>query len=174
MGDAEFVVARILGDEVRAERYECEVRSWHTAPVPEEGRGEELRQINADLVVWCAGDEGARRAALALCERAGEKARGFLEVTGWADAPLAELLRSVRPTWEAAEAGPGRADSGDVDGSGLRSAEEASAQESAEPPAAAAAAAGPRSEGEQAGGDGDMVRRLSLVLAARAKRRDAA
>ncbi len=171
MGDAEFVVARILGDEVRAERYECEVRSWHTAPMPEEGRGEELRQINADLVVWCAGDEGARRAARALCERAGEKARGFLEVTGWADAPLAELLRSVRPVREAAEAGPGKAASGDVDGSELRSAEETSAQENAE---SAAVAAGPRSEGERAGGDGDMVRRLSLVLAARAKRRDAA
>jgi hypothetical protein len=171
MGDAEFVVARILGDEVRAERYECEVRSWHTAPVPEEGRGKGLREIAADLVVWCAGDEGARRAGRALCERAGEKAPGFLEVTGWADAPLAELLRSVRPAGEAAEAGPGRADSGEVEVSELRSAEEASAQESAE---RAAAAAEPRSEGERGGGDGDMVRRLSLVLAARAKRRDAA
>jgi len=170
MAEAEFVLARILGGELTAERYSCQVRSWRTAPTPEEGLSGARPSLGADLVVWCAGDERARRAGRALCESAGEAGPGFLEVPGWADAPLAELLRCVRPVEEAPQESVSDA-SEEAAAPELQPAEDQQTSEVEGPPAPAGE---PATEVECSGGSADLLSRLDFVLGARANRQAAA
>ncbi|UCC68850.1 MAG: hypothetical protein JSV79_02685 [Armatimonadota bacterium] len=160
MAEDEVVIARIVGDELRIERYQCRQRSVSSITCPEARLESRVRQLRPHLVVWTAPDARGRRLAAALKESdpQGEQRPGCIELPAWTDLEVSELLRM---TWQP-----------ETEESEQRPQEEMEA-ESVEGPLSESGA-GPAAPAEEVGPAKDerdeLGERLDLVLAVRAKR----
>lgn len=97
MPEDEVVVARIVGDELRVERYEFRQRSVSVINCSEGDFEKHVQRLRPQLVVWAAPDPRGRRLAKALEEGDAETEwrPGSMELPGWTDLPLSELLRAA-------------------------------------------------------------------------------
>ncbi len=110
MPEEEIVVAKIVGEELRVERYGLQQRSESSFPCPggQASTGDRLeevvRRVRPHLLMWTARDPRGRRLAEALQKtddetqwRPGEgHLPGCVEVERWTDVPLSEVLRLMR------------------------------------------------------------------------------
>lgn len=101
MADDDLVVARIVGDELRIERYDGRLRSWAALRLSENQVADVLAKFRPNLLVWSADDSRARALGEAGARIA--PAPGVVETSGWADLPLQELLRHARGAEAAGE-----------------------------------------------------------------------
>ena len=160
MAEDEVVIARIVGDELRVERYECRQRSVSSIACPEAELESRVRRLRPDLVAWTAPDARGRRLAAALKEgdSEGEQRPGCIELPAWTDLAVSELLRMIwQPEAEERDERP-------QEEMELESAEGPLSESGALPTAPPEEAAPAEEERD------DLGERLDLVLAVRAKR----
>ena len=168
MAQEEIVVAKIVGEELRVERYGLQRRSESSFHCPgdrastEDPLEEVVRRVRPHLLMWSAGDPRGRRLAEALEIDDGETQwrPGCVEVERWTDVPLSEVLILMRRVGSDAAEGPSEA---------AREVDEG--QTIQKPPAPERPAARWEDEGHQPHERWEELGdRLELVLAARAKR----
>lgn len=163
MTDEELVVARIVGDELHVERYRLQQRAESTLTFGDGDLEGVVRRVRPDLVLWTAPDARGRRLAEALREgdARAEWRPGCIEVSGWTELPLSELMSLVCRV-------------GDTEAP--EQVEEEPAVELSEPEHPEPGEAPEPTEEEPAAtqerSPADLGDRLELVLAARAKRRE--
>jgi len=168
--DEELVVARIVGDELHVERYRLQQRAESTLTFGDGELEGMVRRLRPDLVLWTAPDARGRVLAEALREgdARAEWRPGCIEVPGWTELPLSELMSMVcrvedTEAPEQVEGSPAQLEGAPAGGpSELEHPEPSEAPEpTGEEPAAT-----------QEPTPADLGDRLELVLAARAKRRE--
>ncbi len=165
VAEDEVLVARIVGDELQVGRYEIRQRSASTIGCPGGDFEEQVRRLRPQLVLWAAPDERGRRLAKALQERDpdAEWRPGCIELSGWTDLPLSELVRMIGQ--------PPAEERSDLPEPPIKAAAEPSEDgpgEAGMGPEAPPAEVGPGEEKQD-----DLGERLELVLATRAARRTA-